>query len=240
MLAQGRTGTTTNSTTGPRLWTGAAADPFYLDLHQLTHIIEGLQGGTPIELGEWQPDAAASSFTGSQVGAIVLEIPATDGRLAAGRRIGVWATTTLATDAGGWRQINRAAIPMVWPLFRALGGDDDSPEYAADTTGHPDRDRERDGARIAGMVAAAAKATAAADPEAYGALVADRLLPDVLPYTVRTPAACSFAGFNGRTLADNAPEVMYGLVTNSAFPTALRPADAAETRQDRFPYVVPA
>ena len=42
------------------------------------------------------------------------------------------------------------------------------------------------------------------------------------------PAATfSFAGFNGRSLADNAPEVMYGLVTNSAFPTGLRSSGAA-------------
>jgi hypothetical protein len=69
--------------------------------------------------------------------------------------------------------------------------------------------------------------------------VAERLLPDLLPYRIGTPAAFSFAGFNGRTLADNAPEVMYGLVTNSAVPTGLRPEHAAETRQDKFPYVVP-
>ena len=55
-----------------------------------------------------------------------------------------------------------------------------------------------------------------------------------------TSAAFSFAGFNGRALADNAPEVMYGLVTNSAVPTGLVAASASETRQDKFPYVVPA
>jgi hypothetical protein len=57
---------------------------------------------------------------------------------------------------------------------------------------------------------------------------------------VGTPAAFSFAGFNGRTLADNAPEVMYALVTNTGLPTGLRAADSAETRQAEFPYVVPA
>jgi hypothetical protein len=57
---------------------------------------------------------------------------------------------------------------------------------------------------------------------------------------VGTTAAFSFAGFNGRALADNAPEVMYGLVTNAAVPTGLVAAAASETRQDKFPYVVPA
>jgi hypothetical protein len=66
------------------------------------------------------------------------------------------------------------------------------------------------------------------------------LTPDLLPYRVGTPAGFSFAGFNGRRLADNAPEVMYGLVFNRACDTGLLAADAAETRQARFPYVVPS
>jgi hypothetical protein len=35
-----------------------------------------------------------------------------------------------------------------------------------------------------------------------------RVVPDVLPYLVGTPTTFGFAGRNGRTLADNAPEVM--------------------------------
>ena len=73
-----------------------------------------------------------------------------------------------------------------------------------------------------------------------GRAVAARLLPDVLPYRVGTAAAFTFAGFNGRALADNAPEVMFGLVTNSAAPTGLVAASASETRQDKFPYLVSA
>lgn len=239
-VAAGRTGETVAGPGGLRLWAGAAADPFYLDLHQLAHIVEGLQSAEPIELGEWAAADAASTFAGSDVHAIVLEIPRTDATLTAGRDIDVWATTKLATDAGGWRQLNRTAIPMVWPLFRAFGDSDDSAEYAADTTGHPAGDRARDGARIAELVAAASRFTGTADPQAYGRLVAERLLPDLLPYRVGTPAAFSFAGANGRALADNAPEVVYGLITNSAFPTGLTSAAAAETRQEHFPYVVPS
>src|SRR6185437_10314084 len=190
--------------------------------------------------GDWTAGEAASSFSGSEICAIVLEIPRTDAQLSAGRDIGVWGVAKLATDAGGWRAVNRAAIPMVWPLFRAIGDADDSAEYARDTAGEPAGDRDRDEVRVSGMVAAAARITGTANPDAYGTLVARRLLPDLLPYRVGTAAAFSFAGFNGRSLADNAPEVMYGLVTNGAFPTRLRSSDAAETRQDEFPYVVPA
>jgi hypothetical protein len=70
--------------------------------------------------------------------------------------------------------------------------------------------------------------------------VAGKLYPDVLPYVVGTPAAYGFAGFNGRTQADNAPEAMLSLVTNMAVPSGLRPAIAEHQRDSNFPYVVPA
>ena len=238
-VADGRTGEGFSGS-GLRAWCGAAIDPFYLDLHHLAHVLEGLQNEQPIDNGEWAPAQAASTFAGSQICAIVLEIPHGDAELRPGRPIGVWAAAKLATDAGGWRQINRAGIPMMWPLFRALGGDDDSAEYQRDTTAGPDGDPANDTERVAAFVAAAVRRTGVSDPDGYGRAVAARLLPDVLPYRVGTTAAFSFAGFNGRALADNAPEVMYGLVTNSAVPTGLVAASAAETRQDKFPYVVPA
>ena len=228
------------SGSGVRAWCGAATDPFYLDLHHLTHILEGLQNEQPIDNGEWTPAQAANTFTGSQICAVVLEIPHSDAELRPGRLIGVWAATKLATDAGGWRQINRAGIPMMWPLFRALGGDDDSAEYQRDTTARPADDPANDTGRVAAFVTAAVRRTGISDPDGYGRAVAARLLPDVLPYRVGTTAAFTFAGFNGRALADNAPEVMYGLVTNSAVPTGLVAASASETRQDKFPYIVPA
>ena len=45
---------------------------------------------------------------------------------------------------------------------------------------------------------------------------------------------------NGRTLADNAPEVMLSLVAGEAVPSGLKPAVAKNQRVDKFPYVVPA
>ena len=66
------------------------------------------------------------------------------------------------------------------------------------------------------------------------------LFPDVLPYLVGTPASYGFAGRNGRTLADNAPEAMLSLVTNMAVPSGLTPAVSAHLRDTSFPYVVPA
>ena len=62
------------------------------------------------------------------------------------------------------------------------------------------------------------------DPHGYGQAVARELFPDVLPYVVGTPATFGFAVRNGRTLADNAPEVMLSLVTGTAVPSGLPPA----------------
>jgi hypothetical protein len=77
------------------------------------------------------------------------------------------------------------------------------------------------------------------DPRGYGQIVAGELFPDVLPYVVGTPASFGFAVRNGRTMADNAPEVMLSLVAGTAIPSGLKPAVAQEQRAASFPYVVP-
>lgn len=61
------------------------------------------------------------------------------------------------------------------------------------------------------------------------------LFSDVLPYAVGTPATYGFAGFNGRTPADNAPEAMLSLVTGTAMPSGLKPSVAAAFRAPDFP-----
>jgi len=70
--------------------------------------------------------------------------------------------------------------------------------------------------------------------------VARELFPDVLGYVVGTPAVYGFAARNGRTLADNAPEAMLSLVTNTAVPSGLNPSVSEQLRDNNFPYVVPA
>ena len=158
-------------------------------------------------------------------------------QLRPGARIGVWCATKLATDAGGWRQINRAGHPMMWPIFWP----DDTDFSDPSNTRHPSTDFAAAGKYIGGQIAAVVAAGGtSADPRAYGEAVARRLFPDVLPYVVGTPATYGFAGFNGRTQADNAPEVMLSLVTNMAVPSGLTPSVARHLRDARFPYVMPA
>ncbi|MGO8947450.1 MAG: hypothetical protein ACLQUY_07275 [Ktedonobacterales bacterium] len=78
----------------------------------------------------------------------------------------------------------------------------------------------------------------APDPATYGTAVAQRLLPDVLPYRTGTTASFGFVEHNGRALGDDAPEVMFSLVMNAGISTGLKPRQFADTRGGQFPYVV--
>jgi hypothetical protein len=94
---------------------------------------------------------------------------------------------------------------------------------------------------IADLLAATVAATGTAgDPAGYGQTVARELFPDVLSYVVGTPATYGYATRNGRTLADNAPEAMLSLVTNTAVPSGLKRTVSEQYRTAGFPYVVPA
>ena len=68
-----------------------------------TRSVMRFQDGTTVNLSGWDPAHAKNLFAGHTVYSIVLEVPDRDLLAAAGgnRRIGVWALSTLATDAGG-------------------------------------------------------------------------------------------------------------------------------------------
>jgi hypothetical protein len=236
LVLEGRTGETATGS-GTRLWAGRTADSFYIDLSLLALINAAVANGTAPDLSGWRPQNAQNSFAGSFVYSIVLEVSHAHPQLRPGARTGVWCATKLATDAGGWRQINRAGHPMMWPIFWPNDTDFSNPA----NTRHPSEDvaaaAKYIGEQIAAVVAASGTS---ADPAGYGQAVARDLFPDVLPYVVGTPAVYGFAGFNGRTLADNAPEAMLSLVTNMAVPSGLKPSVARRQRDTGFPYVVPA
>jgi hypothetical protein len=236
LLLEGRTGSTASGS-GARLWAGRIKDWFYIDLSLLSKVNAAIGAGSAVDLSEWRPADAKNSFAGTTVDSIVLEIPHQHPRLRPGAQIGVWAATKLATDAGGWRQINRAGHPMMWPIFWP----DDVQFTEPFDTQPPSEDVESDRKHIADHIAATVAATGtSADATGYAQTVVQELFPDVLSYTVGTPAAYSFASRNGRTLADNAPEVMLSLVTGAAVPSGLTPAVNEQLRTTQFPYVVPA
>ncbi len=235
LILEGHTGQIA-SASGFRVWAGRVQDPFYTDGAVIGLVNGAIAKGTAVDLSGWDPTKAKNSFAGTSVESIVLEVPDDHAELSPGAEVGIWCATKLATDAGGWRMINRGGHPMMWPIFWPTDTDFSNPA----NTRHPSQDFAQDGEHLAGHIAAVVKATGtSADPEAYGHMVAHQLYPDVLPYTIGSTASYSFAAINGRPLADNVAESMLCLVTNMAIPTGLKPSVAENQRTADFPYVVP-
>src|SRR5208337_3460463 len=117
-------------------------------------------------------DLPPAARIGGQLGGA----PHTDRR--PGTPIGVWCATKLATDAGGWLQINRAGHPMMWPIFWPDDTDFTNPANSR----HPSADVDAVGKEIGDRIAAVVAATGtSADPHGYGLTVARELSPDILP-----------------------------------------------------------
>ncbi|MBO0784403.1 MAG: DUF4331 family protein, partial [Ktedonobacteraceae bacterium] len=221
LIAQGHTGIDLTADSGERIWAGLAGEPFYIEQTVVGAVSKALDGGSAVDLTDWDRSAPANLFAGTNVNAIVLEVP--DSVLGA-RHIGFWGTTALATDAGGWYQTNRAALPLV-PLFLFPNSDEPANAY---NNAQPIDDRASYAPLLSQRVAqVVATAGTVDDPEAYGRAVADMCFPDVLPYEVGTVAMYGFARRNGRSLTDNAPEVMFSFVTNSALSDGLNKSHAS-------------
>jgi hypothetical protein len=236
LVVEGHTGQPA-SQADTRIWAGRIADPFSIDLSLLGVVNAAVNNATAVDLSAWRPEKARNSFAGTTVQSIVLEVSHQHPQLHPGAHIGVWCATKLATDAGGWRQINRFGHPMMWPIFWPDDTDFSNPA----NTRHPSADFNADGDYLSDRIAAVVSASGTSDdPQGYGQTVARELFPDVMSYVVGTPATYGFAARNGRTLADNAPEVMLSLVLNTAVPSGLKPSVSERYRSATFPYVVTA
>ena len=140
------------------MWAGIAGEPFYIDPTVLGAIRKAVANGAAVDLTGWSKDKAVNAFANTTVNSIVIEVP--DGAFSAST-IGVWGVTALATDAGGWRQINRAGQPMIQPIFNP----DDSERSSAYNTTQPRDDRALYGKLISGLVAGVVTAMGtSADP----------------------------------------------------------------------------
>lgn len=236
ILARGSTGEAVKTENGLRIWAGKAGDPFWIEPDVLHAVGHAFQDGTGIDLSGWNPGKAKNLFAGHTVYSIVMEVPDSDLLAAASgsRRVGVWAVATLATDAGGWRSINRVGLPMIHPLFTQFNEDLGNRLNA----GRPADDFATYGGVVGKAVAnvVAANGTSA-DPQAYGTKVAHRFFPNVLPYEVGTQATFGFAEWNGRSLTDNAPDVMFSIAANSPVHLGIGKELVTAKPSKTFPYV---
>src|SRR5947207_5238737 len=183
---------------GIRAFAGPRSDPFFFDLIGFLGSVKG-QGTRQFDDGN-----QSDFFIGLNTLGIVLEVPnaALGGN---GHLVGVWGTT--AVD-----QIGRPAINTV---FNAAGAD----KEAFNHTAPADQPTAKGGKFRNNMIAvlkalSALSGTAYTDAQAAG--FADLLLPDVLTYTVGTPAA---GPLNGRGLGDDVIDFELNLVTRGAVPT---------------------
>ena len=236
VIAQGTTGEPVTTPSGVRAWTGHAGDPFWIEPTVLHAVGHAFQDGTVVNLDGWTPSQAVNFFAGQTVYAIVLELP--DGELLAGagdnRRIGVWAVASLATDAGGWRSINRIGLPMIPPLFAQYNEDLGNRLNA----GRPADDFATYGEALSRKMAAVVAAYGTAeDPQAYGEKIAHRLFPNMLPYAVGTQASLGFTDWNGRSLTDNAPNVMFSTAANTPISLGIGKESVTSKPRKTFPYV---
>ena len=237
IIAQGQTGETATGPAGLRLWAGKAGDPFWIEPDVLHAVGHAFQDGTTVDLTGWDRSKARNLFAGHTVYSIVVEVPDTEFAAAPGGRIGVWAVASLATDAGGWHAVNRVGLPMIHPLFTQYDEDLGNRLNA----GIPADDFATHGARgskaIAGVVAAYGTSV---DPAGYGEAVAHRFFPNILPYVVGTSATFGFGGWNGRSLTDNAPDVMFSLAANTPITLGIGRESVTPKPIDHFPYMPPA
>jgi len=236
VLAEGDTGKAVTAANGVRIWAGKAGDPFWIEPDVLHAVGHAFQDGTVIDLSGWDPGKAKNLFAGHTVYSIVLEVPDAEllGRAARSKKIGVWAVATLATDAGGWRSINRVGLPMIHPLFTQFNEDLGNRLNA----GRPADDFATYGKVVSKAVASVIAANGTSeDPQAYGAKVAHRFFPNILPYEVGTQATFGFAEWNGRSLTDNAPDVMFSIAANTPVRLGIGKESVTAKPSKVFPYV---
>lgn len=236
IVAQGTTGEAVTTPSGFHVWAGKAGDPFWIEPDVLHAVGHAFQDGTSINLSGWDPARAKNLFAGHTAYAIVLEVP--DSELIYGananRRIGVWAVSTLATDAGGWRSINRVGLPMIHPLFTQYNEDLGNRLNA----GRPSDDFSTYGEAVIKAITEVVAANGTAeDPQTYAETVTHRLFPNILPYVVGTSAVFGFAKWNGRSLTDNAPDVMFSLAANAPVSLGIGKESVTSKPSKVFPYV---
>jgi len=236
VIAQGITGETLTTASGIRVWADKAGDPFWIEPDVLHAVGHAFQDGTTVNLAGWDPNKGKNLFAGHTVYSIVLEVP--DSELLPGvngnRRVGIWAVSTLATDAGGWRSINRVGLPMIHPLFTQYNEDLGNRLNA----GRPSDDFATYGAAVTKAIAGVVSANGTSeDPKAYAEKVAHRFFPNILPYEIGTPAAFGFAEWNGRSLTDNAPDVMFSIAANTPVRLGIGKESVTSKPSKTFPYV---
>lgn len=156
-------------------------------------------------------------FGDKDICSIVLEV---SNEVLGPKEVGLWARTLISVG-GSWVQAERGARPSQTPF---LTGDQNEAYRAAEP---------KDDARFIGVLAHSLEHTGGFTPE-EARRVAGTLLPDILHYDPKRPAAFPQ---NGRALSDDVADTFLAIITNGKVT-----ADGIGTHGDllaEFPYVGP-
>jgi hypothetical protein len=232
VIATGRTEQVITGAGGVTLFAGRRGEPFYIEPRVITEIRRAMGTGTAVDLSSFDPATAQNLFAQSNVTALVVEIPRT---LTPTGTIGFWGTSVLATDAGGWRQINRAAGPLINTIWDFTKGGTVDIDY---NDVEPEHGKAVFGPQVVEQTAAVVRAMGThPDPDAFARCVRDTLFPDVLRYRIGTAASYGPRVQNGKGLIESAPESIFELVLNTHVEMGLDAGDATGTLLTRFPYL---
>lgn len=64
-----------------------------------------------------------------------------------------------------------------------------------------------------------------------------KVFPNILPYKLGKPAVFGFAGWNGRSLTGNTPDVIFSLAANTPIALGIGKDSVIATPCPTFPYV---
>ena len=234
---------------GIKIFAGKRLDSFFNDIRVPEALFAALPNGT-------NPDLAlapfSNTFMNNSVRSVIIELPVGITGL---DPIQCWGSTAIFdTGHNVWRQIQRAAAPVLSVIFDPKYSDTNelinSTEPTADLAGRPANSATDPATGVWGtlrdQVAGIVKARntfgkgkhGQATPLAYGAFVADTLLPNVLRYTPGTTARWDpWHGIrNGKGLFEESSDSFTRMVVNEDFGTGLK---QTEQLLDYFPYLSP-
>ena len=226
MVGEFEIGQTAEVGEGLKMWAGSIRDPFMGNCVGLArqHVSEAS--------GKFDPhvyDNAVDFFEPRAVGSIVVEIP----NSMLGKSIYVYATAARHL-VDHWVQVNRMANPLLTHLFMHF----DTQNTLEQVVHRPDSDSMRVSTisgHVLRMITMAG--THKDDAIAYADHVVKLLVPDLLGYTVGTPAHYSAGTMGGRALGDDVMDSMISLFWGTPM------TDGANFNDDRhqasFPYVIP-
>jgi hypothetical protein len=226
LLMEGETGKV-HSQSGIHFYAGLAPDLFAGDAAALHAFMTAFY-----QEQRYFPEAFENRknyFANRNVTAIVLEVPHS---LIGEGLTRSWATASLYGHAPEV-QVSRWGLPLITHLLLNDPGNQELKEEF--NRNIPAEDLTRFSGAIAGFIEKmTAYANSADRPDEYAKQVVERLCPTILQYRLGTRAAFRPEVFNGRTLTDDAMDVMLTLAANKPLQDGVAP-DKQRTRA-HFPY----